>query len=104
MATGSAEQAGQAGKGASYVRHRPEQTLLYRLVKEHYPRFLSALAERGECLPRYVDREFEAYLECGCLEHGGLRLHCESCHREHHVAFSCKRRGFCPSRRVGRCE
>jgi len=26
-----------------------------------------------------------------------LRVRCESCHAEHLVAFSCKRRGFCPS-------
>ena len=26
-----------------------------------------------------------------------LRVRCESCHHEKLVAFSCKRRGFCPS-------
>jgi len=26
-----------------------------------------------------------------------LRVRCETCHAEHLVAFSCKRRGFCPS-------
>ncbi|EEV5907264.1 IS91 family transposase [Escherichia coli] len=31
------------------------------------------------------------------MEHGFLRVRCESCHAEHLVAFSCKRRGFCPS-------
>ena len=31
------------------------------------------------------------------LEHGFLRVQCESCHAEHLVAFSCKRREFCPS-------
>ena len=41
--------------------------------------------------------EFEDYLKCGLLEHGFLRVRCESCHAEHLVAFSCKRRGFCPS-------
>jgi ribosomal protein S27E len=44
-----------------------------------------------------VQQEFEAYLKCGRLEHGFLRVRCESCHAEHLVAFSCKRRGFCPS-------
>ncbi|WP_139250156.1 transposase zinc-binding domain-containing protein, partial [Escherichia coli] len=41
--------------------------------------------------------EFEEFLQCGRLEHGFLRVRCESCHAEHLVAFSCKRRGFCPS-------
>jgi len=48
-------------------------------------------------LPRYVEDEFEAYLKCGRLEHGFLRVRCESCQAEKLVAFSCKRRGFCPS-------
>jgi len=48
-------------------------------------------------LPAYVRREFEDYLQCWRLEHGFLRVRCEKCHAEHLVAFSCKRRGFCPS-------
>ena len=40
---------------------------------------------------------FDEYLKCGRLEHGFLRVQCESCQAEHLVAFSCKRRGFCPS-------
>ena len=36
-------------------------------------------------------------LKCGRLEHGFLRVRCESCHNEFLVAFSCKRRGFWPS-------
>jgi hypothetical protein len=43
-----------------------------------------------------VQQEFEAYLKCGRLEHGFLRVRCDTCHAEHLVAFSCKRRGFCP--------
>ncbi|MGY5395088.1 transposase [Acinetobacter sp. NigerLNRRAM0016] len=31
------------------------------------------------------------------LEYGFLRVRCEDCHHERLVAFSCKRRGFCPS-------
>ena len=33
----------------------------------------------------------------GRLEEGFLRLRCEDCHAEKLVAFSCKKRGFCPS-------
>jgi ribosomal protein S27E len=80
-----------------YQRHRPEQTLLYQIVEQHYPAFTAHLAERDRELPGYVQREFEDYLRCGRLEHGFLRVRCESCHVEHLVAFSCKRRGFCPS-------
>jgi ribosomal protein S27E len=87
-----------SGVGAFvYARHRPERTLLYQLVEEYYPELQAQLAARGTALPGYVEREFEAYLKCGRLEHGFLRVRCDSCHAEHLVAFSCKRRGFCPS-------
>ena len=37
-----------AGVGASpYVRHRPEQTLLYQLVRDNDPAFKADLAEQG---------------------------------------------------------
>jgi len=80
-----------------YTRHRPERTHLYQLVEEHYPTFKAHLAAQGSALPRYIEREFDEYLKCGRLEHGFLRVRCETCHAEHLVAFSCKRRGFCPS-------
>ena len=87
-----------AGVGAArYERHRPERTLLYQLVQEYYPAFKAHLAEQGGELPGYVEQEFEDYLKCGRLEHGFLRVRCDACHAEHLVAFSCKRRGFCPS-------
>ena len=80
-----------------YQRHQPENNLLYRIIETHYPEFTAYLAEQGAVLPLYVQREFEAYLKCGRLEHGFLRVQCNNCHAEHLVAFSCKRRGFCPS-------
>ncbi|MEX2493498.1 MAG: transposase zinc-binding domain-containing protein [Nitrospirales bacterium] len=36
-------------------------------------------------------------MECGILAHGFLRLRCGDCTHEKLVAFSCKRRGFCPA-------
>jgi hypothetical protein len=80
-----------------YRRHRPEATLLYQLVAEHYAGFRDRRAAEGRPLPRYVDAEFEAYLKCGLLELGFLRVKCDACQAEKLVAFSCKRRGFCPS-------
>ena len=94
----AATRAGSAG-APRYARHRPEQTLLYRIVAQHYRAFVELLAGQGRPLPDYVQQEFEAYLKCGRLEHGFLRVRCESCHAEHLVAFSCKRRGFLPQLR-----
>jgi ribosomal protein S27E len=84
------------------VRLRSERLVtaheaLYRIVAQHYPAFVELLAGQGRPLPDYVQQEFEAYLKCARLEHGFLRVRCASCHAEHLVAFSCKRRGFCPS-------
>jgi ribosomal protein S27E len=89
--------AAEAPRLAAHVRHRPEQTLLYQLVARHYPEFAQLMAAQGSPLPGHVAREFEDYLTCGRLEHGFLRVRCASCHHEKLVAFSCKRRGFCPS-------
>src|SRR5690606_24305806 len=80
-----------------YFRHRPEETLLYRLVEEHYPAFAAAREAADRPLPKHVRDEFESYLKCGRLEHGFLRVSCSDCHAEKLVAFSCKKRGFCPS-------
>ena len=82
---------------ARYKRHRPENTLLYQLVERYYPQFTANLAEQGKYLPQHIEREFDEFLRCGRLEHGFLRVVCGDCKHEKLVAFSCKRRGFCPS-------
>lgn len=82
----------------TYERHRPENTTLYKVVQENLETFLKFTeGECGRALPDFVEKEFRDYLKCGILAHGFLRTQCESCQNEHLVAFSCKRRGFCPS-------
>ena len=64
------------------------------------------MAAQGTPLPKYVQQEFEDYLNCGRLEGGFLRVRCDTCRAEQLVAFSCRRRGFCPScgaRRMAEC-
>ena len=51
----------------------------------------------GAGLPTFVTDEFDAFLACGILADGFLRLSCDGCREEKLVAFSCKRRGICPS-------
>ncbi len=81
-----------------YERHRPEQTTLYRQVQQHATTFFAHTeACTGSELPRFVKDEFDAFLECGIVAHGFLRLRCGKCGYDKLVAFSCKRRGFCPS-------
>ena len=86
-----------AAEQRTYQRHRPEQTLLYQLVEQHYPEFAEMMQSQGKALPYHVLKEFDKFLKCGRLEHGFLRVVCDDCHQEKLVAVSCKRRGFCPS-------
>ena len=81
----------------SYSRHQPETTLLYQVVLEHLSTFLAEMASVGRAMPRYVVLAFEAYLACGILACGFSRAYCEDCRRSLVVAFSCKKRGPCPS-------
>src|SRR5262249_48549131 len=85
------------GLGA-YVRHRPQDTLLYDVVRTHLEPFLAHAREHGgRPLPRYVAQAFRAYLRCGVLAHGFLRARCDGCGTDLLVAFSCKGRSVCPS-------
>jgi hypothetical protein len=96
----AALQPAQAGVPArfSYERRRPEETPLYRVVQEELASFLAQVEEQtGAGLAQFVKDEFEAFLECGILAHGFLGRRCAECAHEKLVAFSCKRRGFCPS-------
>jgi ribosomal protein S27E len=89
--------AGESEGSVLFKRHRPEQTLLYRLIEQYYPDFEMQWASEGRVLPGNVRREFDAYLKCARREHSFLRVRCAACHAEHLVALSCKRRDFCPS-------
>jgi len=81
-----------------YSRHKPEETVLYKIVQNNWLSFQEQVEQdTGYSLPDFVVKEFDEYLRCGILAHGFLRAQCQSCHFEHLVAFSCKRRGFCPS-------
>ena len=82
---------------AEYERRQPEQSLLHQVIGEQLESFLSNARERCEPVARFVERELRAYLECGVLAHGFLRVHCDGCGHDRLVAFSCKGRGFCPS-------
>ena len=88
-----------AANPARYQRHRPEETTLYRVVQAHLDTFLAGVdIDTGVAgLPTFVTDEFDAFLACGILAHGFLRLRCDGCKEEKLVAFSCKRRGICPS-------
>src|SRR3954464_15051012 len=92
---------GAAGQPLAGDRRRePEHTVLHELVARYGQTMLAevrAADPDGGGLPRYVERELTEYLRCGVLAHGFARVRCTTCHDEIVVAFSCKRRGLCPS-------
>jgi len=81
----------------AYLPRRPEQTVLYRVVADSLETFLARAREQGRRVPRFVEREFRRFLDCGIPAHGFLRVRCDACGCERLVPFSCKGRGFCPS-------
>ena len=97
-ALGIAIQSAACGAPAPYERRRPEETTLYQVVQDHIDTFLAQVEqETGTGLPQFVTDEFEAFLECGILAHGFLRLRCGECAHDKLVAFSYPRRGVCPA-------
>jgi hypothetical protein len=83
----------------AYQPRDPSHTVLYQVIAEHLETFLATLDAdpTAKGLPGYVREEFYAYLQCGVLAHGFVRLGCDTCPHKMLLAFSCKRRGFCPS-------
>jgi len=81
----------------TYKRRRPDQTLLYKTIAEHFESFKQSRDDEGSALPEYVSEEFRSYLKCGILNHGFIRVRCTECEHEFPLALSCKKRGFCAS-------
>ena len=81
----------------AYERHQSEQTLLYQIVEAHYPAHIGQLSQQDKSLPDHVHREFEAYLTCGRLEHGFLKVrlivlrHCSKDYRCLNSPDACKK-------------
>ena len=82
---------------AGYHPRAAEHGALHRLVHDHLETFLAEARARSDGLPRFVEHELREFLTCGQLARGFARFRCDACQQDLLVAFSCKRRGFCPS-------
>ncbi len=47
--------------------------------------------------PKFCHQTLKDYLNCGIPAHGAARVYCDGCKHSLLIAFSCKRRGVCPS-------
>src|SRR5690606_8914290 len=71
---------------------------LFPLVRDKLEGFLAQCrATYKSGIPRYAEKELREYLKCGIQVYGFARAQCEACGHELLLAFSCKRRGVCPS-------
>ena len=77
-----------------YRPRRPEKTILFDVIKKNYKTWYK---NQKNTVPKYVDKEFQKYLECGILAKGFALAHCADCSKDFLIAFSCKGRGICPS-------
>jgi Transposase zinc-binding domain len=88
-----------APASAPYAPRNPSRTVLSKVLADHLETLLASLDADPDAtgLPAYGQRAFYDYVPCGILAHGFLRLGCDTGKKEGLRAFSCKRRGFCPS-------
>ena len=80
-----------------YRPRKPEKTPLFQIVKKHYKTWHKKRDNSENPVPHYIANAFKKYLECGILAKGFAYAHCEGCHKDFLIAFSCKGRGICPS-------
>lgn len=84
-----------------YRRREPERSALYQLVYHGRDELTRVWSERFQseygALRDEVAVTLDEYLNCGLLAHGAARVYCDTCKHSLLVAFSCKKRGVCPS-------
>ena len=84
-----------------YKSRRPETSTLYQIVFHARSKLEYSWEERFQSkygvLRDEVLSVLDEYLNCGLLEHGAARVYCDTCKHSLLVAFSCKKRGVCPS-------
>jgi hypothetical protein len=84
-----------------YRPRKPQESQYYQCVEDHFETLEQVYDERFEkqygFFRPYVKQVVYRYLDCGILHNGFARVKCEDCNHEYLLAFSCKRRHFCPS-------
>ena len=84
-----------------YRPRKPQDSQYYQCIEHHFEEFERIYDDRfpkkyGFLRP-YVKQVIYRYLDCGILHNGFARVKCGECGHEYLLAFSCKRRHFCPS-------
>ncbi len=99
-----------ANAAGPYRPRRPERTVLYRVLAQHFERFVQVYDERFVAthgpLTQGAQEAVYRYLDCGIFECGFARVRCGECGHDFFVAFSCKLRCICTSchAKRGHCQ
>ena len=91
---------GAACQKTSYRARNPAASPLSQIVLANLPEFEQWLKNPSDTRPRphpAIITALEKFVECGVMRYGVVRFLCPECGRDMFVAFSCKRRGVCPS-------
>lgn len=85
----------------AYKQRDPHASHYYRCVEAHFEELEAVwddhYATRYGFWRPYTRDVIYRYLDCGDLHNGFARVKCKDCGQEYLLAFSCKRRHFCPS-------
>lgn len=87
---------GRPDEHRKYAPRGKGPTVLQVAMQEGLSAFLADVSEAGG-LPGFVVREFRAATTCGDPALGFVRVKCNQCGEELHVAFTCRGRTVCPS-------
>ena len=84
-----------------YRRRKPEYSPYYQCIEDYYEEFKRTydrrFSQKYGYLRSHIEKVIYQYLDCGILHSGFARIKCRNCNHEYLLAFSCRRRHFCPS-------
>jgi hypothetical protein len=70
---------------------------LWQVVNEFFPKLVDYVGRHDQYVPAFVERELEAFLACGRIDHGFSHIRCRSCDARQLVPLTCKSRALCPT-------
>ena len=64
----------------TYQPREPEKTVLYPIIRDNLEAFLAEARQKHDRgLPKYVEQEFRAFLDCGIASEGFALAVCDRC-------------------------
>ena len=81
----------------AYIPRELHRSVMHRAISRQLETVKSLWESAERSLPASVIKKLRAFLRCGQLQYGFVRVYCDECRDDTIVAFSCKRRKICPS-------